>query len=977
MKTVSVNTNRLPSSKREWINRNLPLKFYFEGRLINGFSGDTLASALVANGYWMISRSFKYHRPRGPVSFAGNEANTLVQVDAEPNVLADLRFVKGEESVMPQNIFGTLKNDRAAFLNWFSRFLPVGFYYRTFFGSDGHWDRWEPLIRKLSGLGHARALNSDTVRFDKQYLHCDVAVIGAGPAGLAAANAAAQNGNEVFLFERMPLIGGSLHYERFDIDPVLNEKLRDEWINKLEPDKRVSVFTSANVTGIFEDKLLSVVAGNRLLKVRASKIILANGGIDQFPVFPNNDLPGIALCSGLLRLIKNFRVSPGKQAVVITTDDAGYKCAIELIDSGMHVAALIDLRATVAGPIEYLNKLLTLGVDVISGVKDIKGVPDRHGRSVAGVSLQTISGRQHLFSCDVVAMSAGVVPAYTLAAQAGLDVQFQGGGDGFILNPIGKKDVLAVGIVAARHEIASLVQHAKDTAYQINSQLLINNENLSPQTSVQIKFNQIVKNKPEVWPIYEGMEGKAFVDLDEDLQPSDLRETVRLGFDNIQLLKRFSTAGMGPSQGRHSALATLLILGRATGKDYAGLGIATPRPPAGEESLAHIAGRNINPIRLTPLNEQHLRRGAEMMPVGSWLRPAYFGPKEQREICIKQEVQAVRQNVGVFDVGTLGGILLRGPDAAIFLERMYTGRFINMKQGMVRYALMTDDTGTIFDDGVVGLLQDQEFYLTTTTSHADFIYRKMLYWNAQWQLSLDVTNVTSSLCGINLAGPKSRSVLQLLCPEAELTNEQFGYMKCRTLKLDGVEFHAMRVGFLGELSYELHIPTSRASSFYEALMNVGVSLPIVPIGVEAQRLLRLEKGHVIVGQDTDGITIPSECGMQWAVADKPFFIGKRALYAETRSLSKRSLVCWQLPEGEEAQLKEGLLVLNDEGEITGYVTSLGISATLGRTIGMAYASSNMSVPGSWIAIKNENGSLIKAEVVKPPFYDPLGDKQKI
>jgi sarcosine oxidase subunit alpha len=365
-----------------------------------------------------------------------------------------------------------------------------------------------------------------------------------------------------------------------------------------------------------------------------------------------------------------------------------------------------------------------------------------------------------------------------------------------------------------------------------------------------------------------------------------------------------------------------------------------------------------------------------MMPVGAWLRPACFPGSRSREEAIAHEVAAVRERAGLFDVGTLGGLLVRGPDAALLLERMYTGRYATMKPGAVRYALMLDETGSVFDDGVVACIAAGEYYVTTTTSHSDSIYRSMLKWNARWRLDADVTNVTSALCGVNLAGPASRAILAAVCQQQDLSHEAFGYMRNRVLTIAGVRTIAMRVGFLGELAYELHLPSARALSVVERLHEAGRGAGLVPIGVEAQRLLRLEKGHVIVGQDTDAVSTPQEVGLGWALPEgKPFFIGQRALRVRAQQPATRALVCWQGPPGETWPVSEGHLVLRGE-EIVGHVTSIGRSATLGRTIGMAFAGPEAATPGARITIKAEGGARLQAEVVAPPFYDPEGARQK-
>jgi sarcosine oxidase subunit alpha len=957
---------RLDAPRGLLIDRSLPLSFRFDGERIDGFEGDTIASALVASGRWLMSRSFKYHRPRGPVSFAGHEANTLVQLGAEPNVAADLRAVRQDDDVRPLNVVGSLRRDRAALLGRLSRFLPVGFYYRDFFGRSGSWDHWEKTIRAMAGLGRAEVASGGDA-FDQRFLHCDVAVVGGGPAGLAAAAAACAGGADVALFEQLPRLGGSLLWCRLHADAAQDAAGRARRMEALTPPPGVRAHTSATVTGLFEDGLLSVIQGRRLLKVRARRIILAHGGIEQFPVFPDNDLPGIALPGGLQRLIRLHGVRPGRRAVVVAADDSAYGAALELIEAGVPVAALVDLRGAVSGPAEFVDALDRAGAALLGGVTGLRARAASGGLHLGAIEVEREAGARERIECDLLAASAGTVPAFNLAAQGGASVRYEPAVRNFVVESQ-RPELRVVGGLAGDGELDTAIERAADAGRRAAR------GEAAPGASTATASRRTTVLP--AWPIFETDGAKAFVDLDEDLQPEDLRETVRLGFADMQLLKRFSTVGMGPTQGRHSALATLRILARARGTEHAGVGVATPRPPVGEETVAHLATGPGHPVRRTALHDRHLELGAAMMPVGAWLRPACFPGERSREGAIAHEVAAVRERAGLFDVGTLGGLLVRGPDAALLLERMYTGRYATMKPGMVRYALMLDETGSIFDDGVVACTAEGAFYVTTTTSHSDSIYRSMLKWNARWRLDADVTNVTSAYCGVNLAGPASRAILASVCPQQDLSHDAFGYMRSRILSIAGVRVIAMRVGFLGELAYELHIPASRALSVVDRLLEAGRGHGLVPIGVEAQRLLRLEKGHVIVGQDTDAVTTPREAAMGWALPDgKPFFIGQRALRIRSGQPATRALVCWQAPPGEPWPVLEGHLVLRGE-EIVGHVTSVGRSATLGRTIGMAFAAPEAAAPGARITIKGEGGVRLEAEVVAPPFYDPQGARQK-
>ncbi|WP_293646053.1 glycine cleavage T C-terminal barrel domain-containing protein, partial [Sphingopyxis sp. RIFCSPHIGHO2_12_FULL_65_19] len=475
--------------------------------------------------------------------------------------------------------------------------------------------------------------------------------------------------------------------------------------------------------------------------------------------------------------------------------------------------------------------------------------------------------------------------------------------------------------------------------------------------------------------IFPHPKGKDFVDFDEDLQVRDIVNATRIGYRDVQLVKRFSTVGMGPSQGRHSALPTARLVAKATQRSIGETGVTTARPPFEAEKLAHVAGRAFDPYRQTPMHRRHVQAGAKMMPAGIWLRPAFYGKPEERERCMQDEARHVRERVGLIDVSTLGGLDVRGPDAAELLERIYTLPFKKQPVARTRYALMTNEHGVVIDDGVCARMADQHFYVTATTSGVDRIYQQMLKWNAQWRLNVDVANVTAAISAVNLAGPLSRQVLEKICQDVDLSPEAFPYMGVRTGHVADIPARLLRVGFVGELGYEIHVPARYAERLWDVLMDAGAEFRIRPFGVETQRLLRLEKGHVIISQDTDGMTHPGELDMQWAIGrKKPFFVGKRSIEILEAQPLKRKLVGFSLPKGSPQPL-EGHLVLKGP-DISGNVTSCEYSQTLGQIIGLAYAAVDQSEPGAQIPIRVEGGQVVQATVVQLPFYDPQNLRQE-
>ncbi|MFJ7790710.1 2Fe-2S iron-sulfur cluster-binding protein [Pseudomonas sp. NY15349] len=962
---------RLPAPMGLLIDRERPLRFQFDGQACQGFAGDSIASALLGSGRWLLSRSFKYHRPRGPLSMAGQDANTLVQLPDEPNVLADLEAVRDGLVVEGQNFNGSLEHDRDAYLGKFSRFMPVGFYYRSFYKPKGMWKVWEPLIRKKAGLG-VLDLGFKPQYHDKAYLFVDLAVIGAGPAGLRAALDAADAGAKVLLIEQQPVLGGSLTYARFDIAGTRAASLRQELLAAVEGHPNIQVLLEATCNGWFTDNYLPVIQHKRLYKVRASRCLVAAGSFDQPVVFRNNDLPGVMLTSAAQRLMKLYAVKPGQRAVILTGHDDGYLAALDLQEQGVAVAAVVDMRAAPADA-ALAAELKRRDIPVHLGSTVYEALHEAGMRHVSGVDIRPITGQGKVgphglrLACDLLCMSAGYMPVYQLLCQAGGKLAYDVSRDEFAISNLPAGLDIA-GSVNGCHALGNVLADATRGAAEALAALGLESPT-QPVFSVEAKVNF-------PWPIFPHPKGKDFVDFDEDLQVRDIINATRSGYRDVQLVKRFSTVGMGPSQGRHSALPTARLVAHATGRSISETGVTTARPPFQAEKLAHVAGRAFDPYRQTPMHRRHLEAGAKMMPAGIWQRPAYYGKPEERERCMQEEARHVREKVGLIDVSTLGGLDVRGPDAAELLERLYTFGFAKLAIGRTRYALMTNEHGVVIDDGVCARLAEQHFYVTATTSGVERIYQQMLKWNAQWRLDVDITNVTAALAAVNLAGPLSRQVLAKLCDEVDLSAEAFPYLGVRQGKVAGIAARILRVGFVGELGYEVHVPARHAERLWDALMQAGAGLGIRPFGVETQRLLRLEKGHVIISQDTDGMTHPAEIDMQWAIGrKKPFFVGKRSIEILEAQPLKRKLVGFTLPKGSPQPL-EGHLVL-DGPDISGNVTSCEYSQTLGQIIGLAYAGAHQATPGMHIPIRVEGGVMVNAKVVPLPFHDPDNLRQEL
>ena len=954
---------RLPPPAGSRIDRAQPVTFEFEGRAYTGYAGDTIASALAANGVWCLSRSFKLHRPRGSFGFAGDEAGSLVQLETEPNVHGDTRLIEPGMRVQAQNTIGGLDRDWASQLGRFERFLPVGFYYKAFYKPRGVWNWWEKIIRRTAGLG--RVDRSWTPEyFDKAYANCDIAVIGGGAAGLAAAAACGAQGLDVLLVEREPELGGWLTYGRLESDNRTLEDLRQ----RVEALPSVRVMTSATCTGWFADNWLAVTQGNRLHKVRARAAIACTGGVSQPAVFRNNDLPGIVSATAAQRLIRHYGIRPGRRAVVLTAGDEGYAAALDLAENGTDVAAVVDCRLDgPTGPMA--SEAEARGHRILSGHTVREAWRDPQRLQIGGVLVTRVTGPSacaadgERIDCDLLVVAVGVAPAGSLLAQSG--AKFRPGGREAVPRLASLPDhVFAAGVVAGASTVELAVAQGEAAAAGI------------ADTTYAIPEATDSDGSAPSWPVFPHPAGHEFVDLDEDVTVREIEDALAEGYEDIELLKRYSTVGMGPSQGRLSAIATAAVTAAARETTSAEVGATTSRPPAVPTRFGLFAGRGFQPVRHTPMHGWHVGAGAQMMTAGLWMRPAYYGRPDERADAIADEVLAVRRAVGLIDVSTLGGFEIRGPDAVEFLERAYTPSFRRLRVGRTRYALLTDEQGVVVDDGVAARLGPDHYYVTASTSGAEQLYPLLLWYQAQWRLDVDIADVTSAYGAINIAGPKARRVLEKLGTDIDLSPEACPYLAARTGALAGVDVRLLRIGFVGELGYEIHPPASQSLGLWEALIDAGREYGIRPFGVEAQRVLRLEKGHVIVTQDTDGLTHPHEAGLGWALGRrKPFYIGKRSIEILGEKGLKRRLVGYSvLDRGAASVPEEGHLIVRD-GEITGRVTSSAWSPVLDQAIGLAYVAPDQAEVGSVITIKAARGRLVEAEVERLPFYDPDNIRQ--
>ena len=747
---------------------------------------------------------------------------------------------------------------------------------------------------------------------------------------------------------------------------------RNNLVETVESHPNIRVLSSATCNAWFTDHYLPVLQGTRLIKLRAKQTILATGSSEQHVVFRNNDLPGVVMCSALDRLTRLYGLIPSTPVAVLAGNDHAYRTALSSHDGGANVTAIIDLRDRCDDP-ALSEEAHARGITLFAGCTLYEAASSATGHALSKVTVHRFGSdgeareKVATLECGVLAMSAGFMPAYQLACQAGAVLSYDDETAQFQLSKLPTGMHLA-GSVDSVFSFAAVEASGRNAARQAVRNLDVE---VATDEDENITCNEQV-NHP--WPFVKHPKGREFVDFDEDLQIKDIVNATRMGYRDIQLVKRFSTVGMGPSQGRHSALPTARLVARATDRSVNETGVTTARPPLTPEPLGLLAGRRFHPLRRTPLHDRHLGLGAQMMPAGNWQRPAFYGPQEQRAAAIQAEVNAVRTEVGIIDVSTLGGIELRGPDAAEFMNRLYTFGFAKQPIGKTRYAVLTNELGVVADDGVAARIGENHYYVTATTSGVDRVYRDMLKWNAQWRLDVDIANVTSAFSAVNIAGPKSRDVLTALGCDISLEADDFPYLAYREATLAGVPARMMRVGFVGELGYELHVPSPYIGVLWDRLIEVGEGFGIRPFGVEAQRLLRLEKGHIIVGQDTDGMTQPDEVSLRWAIAKKkPFFVGAKSVEILSKAPLERKLVGFEL--GATApQPKEGHLVIRD-GDIVGSVTSCEYSPTLNKIIGLAYVHPADSTSGAELLIRTDNAVHVHAHVADTPFYDPGNTRQ--
>ncbi len=965
------------------------IEFEFDGHRVRAESGQSVAGALHAAGEHIVSRSFKYHRPRGLLCMSGRCPNCICTVDGTPNVRICTQAAKPGMVVKSQNAWPSVKFDLLRIFDKLHRFMPVGFYYKSMYKPRWMWPVWEKFIRRIAGLGTINREHGAEGVYDKQNLFTDVAVIGGGLAGLNAALAAAEGGVTVTLIDEQPELGGHLRHDpelaaeltrsvsegersttptnpsQLERSPSLTLRVSEsvgDLIRRVTEHPAITVITSAGVFGCYEGNYLGIQQGQRMIRLRAAQVIVATGCWERPLVFENNDLPGVMLASGVQRLLHLDHCQFPGEAVVVTDNAQGYRVAKQLKAAGTRITAIVDVRDN---PPDSAD-----GIPTFRGHTIISANGSRH---VSGAVIAPLAGhpRQSL-SCRWIVQAVGFTPANSLLYQNGCKLRYDESVDQAVVTQYAPAMYSAGAVNGVRdpHAAALDGQRAGATAAsEVSGTALAagrdaSQSHISPAASA-VPLSQ---SAPSCHYVSPSGAKKKFVCLCEDVTEKDICDAIDEGYSNIETLKRYSTVSMGPCQGKMCQSASIAICARHNGQSIVETGVTTARPPEQPLPMGVLAGRTVHfsLVRRTPMHAWHEKAGAKMGDAGNWKRPQVYSS-------VTQEYEAVRQRAGVIDVTTHGKIELRGADVVKFLEFIYPNRFANLKVGRVRYGVICDDAGILLDDGTIARLREDRFFLTTTTGNADAIDSWFRWWLAgrpDWDVRM--TNVSGSYAAMNLAGPRSREVLKKLT-DADLSSDAMPYLAASECTIVGVSAIVLRIGFVGELGYEIHVPSQFGLHVWESILEAGREFSIAPFGLEAQRVLRLEKKHLLPGIDTDALSNPLEADMPWIVKlDKEDFIGKESLARAQARGDRNKLVGFRLSESVIPDLAS--LVLCD-GKLGGRITSCGYSPAAGGTVGLAWVPANLSRNGQTIQIQ-VNGRLIPAVVQDEPFYDPAGMKLK-
>ncbi|MEO0752589.1 MAG: sarcosine oxidase subunit alpha family protein [Pseudomonadota bacterium] len=996
------------------INRAAPMKFRFNDKYHSGLEGDTLASALLANDQMLVGRSFKYHRPRGFVASGVEEPNGIFNMGEgaafEPNQRGTTTELYDGMRLESQNHWPSLEYDIGAVNNKLARFLPAGFYYKMFIHPRPLWKHvYEPFIRQSAGLGKAPKRGDDD-KYEHFYAFVDVLVIGGGIAGLQAALAAAKTGVKVMLIEQTAHWGG-----RAVVDgPLAGSTVSDQPVDNFVDETRAALEGMENVTlrtrmmgaGIYDhgyvlgyEQVNDHAPGtpgprHRLWRIRARQVITATGAIERPLSFAGNDIPGVMLASSIRDYAVNFGVSIGDRTVVVTNNDDAYLTAICLKNNGLEVPVILDARQSGGGALAYEAKALGIRVENGKAIAKVKG-----GKRVTGVAICSQAGQGAVLEeiqCDAVAMSGGWSPVVHLWSHCGGKLVWDEGEAHFRPDvhkaPTGDAGEAFVSVAGTANGAMSLSDVLEDADTTGKAAAKVTGGKAT-RTKAPQALAKAYAPMEAVWMMPQGagldLRMKAWLDFQNDVKVSDVQLAAREGFESVEHAKRYTTLGMATDQGKLSNINGLAILSDTLGQPIPQTGTTTFRPPYTPISMAAIAGEArrelFQPIRKTPIHGWNEENGAHWEPVGAWRRPyTYQKPGESVDDAVKREITQTRQSLGMLDASTLGKLIVKGPDAGKFLDMLYTNMMSTLKPGRCRYGLMCSENGFLTDDGVVARLDEDTFLCHTTTGGADSIHAHMEDWLQceWWDWKVYVVNATEQFAQIAVVGPNARKTLEKLTKD-DLSADALPFMAFKDITLSGIEARAYRISFSGELSYEIAVPAGQGRALWDALLQAGAEFGITPYGTEGLHVMRAEKGFIMIGDETDGTVIPQDLEMGWAISKKKDdYLGKRAQARKNMTSPDR----WRLvgletvdgsvlPDGAYATA-EGTNA-NGQRNVQGRVTSTYHSPTLDRGIAMGLVHHGPYRMGEVLEFPKVDGSVVKAKIVSPVFYDPDGEKQNV
>ncbi|MFC0269669.1 sarcosine oxidase subunit alpha family protein [Kushneria aurantia] len=1013
--------NRLNQGGR--IDRSRSLSFTFNGQRYQGFAGDTLASALLANGVDIVNRSFKYSRPRGIIAAGADEPSAIMQLGASeaaqvPNVRATQQALYDGLVARSTNGWPSVQRD---VMSWVGRLgghlMPPGFYYKTFMAPASMWMTYEKWIRKGAGLGRSPAA-SDPDIYDHLNQHCDVLVIGAGPAGLGAALSAARAGARVILCDEQEEMGGSLLDSRESLDDAPAADWVAKAVAELDAMESVTLLPRTTANGYHDhnfvtlherrtEHLADTAAGagregevrSRLHRVRAEQVVLASGAHERPLVYANNDVPGNMVAGAVSTYIRRYGVVPGQKLVLTTNNDHAYRAALDWQEAGRDVVAVVDSRANPDG--ELVQQARDSGIRVITGSAVMEGKGNQRVSGARVVAIDTprfvVTGSIEELDCDTIASSGGYSPVVHLASHTGKRPQWRDDLLGFVPGEV-KGMHYAGGVQGIYALDESLADGARagaeaaraggfEAAGAMTLPAAASRRESATEALYQVPHEKTSLRAP-----------KQFVDFQNDVTAAAIELATREGFESIEHVKRYTALGFGTDQGKLGNINGMAIAARCLHRSIPEVGTTVFRPNYTPVTFGAIVGRHcrelFDPERYTALHQWHVENGAEFEDVGQWKRPWYFPQKrradgqerlETMHEAVARECLAVRQGVGILDASTLGKIDIQGPDAREFLGRVYTNKWAKLAPGRVRYGVMCKDDGMVMDDGTTSCLGDNHFLMTTTTGGAASVLEWLELWHqTEWpELQVYFNSVTDHWATITVTGPEARKLFSEVT-DIDLDREQFKFMDWREGRVAGVPARVFRISFTGELAFEINVQANYALHVWKTLFAHGEKYDLTPYGTETMHVLRAEKGLIIAGQDTDGSVTPEDLGMHWAVGyDKPFaWIGKRALNRPDTAREDRKQLVGLKPKDPKVVLEEGAQIVLDPDQaipmtMMGHVTSSYYSPVLESGFALAVLKGGRKRMGETVYLPMSNGTTHEAEVVSTIFVDPKGERQNV